>query len=635
MIGENGIDSVSWFIGYVEDNDDRNGRVRVRAFGFHPPASEGTVEKDDLPWAHVARDSKVVTPFDKGDLVVGFFVDGRDAQHPIVIGTINSARFSSPSAAAALSASAGTQTSPQANIGTAVNGELAAEQKAFLDAIALKESGGSYTALSGGGDISLDGGHPNITGPAGSTASGRYQFTYGTWVDINGGVNAPFTPENQDFAAWNLAEQRYMAYGLDSSLGYPDLSSYLAANGTTPELLTGLSPTWEAFSPSLGNQQSIIDAYNNSLSGQGGVPRTTAQFDNPYLAPSQDVINNFGNPALPPQITGEDLEYTPAVVQAATRRSVEFSSGYTSSEPSGPSSGHVTHTAVWHTRYGGSNITMSGKNTSDEYIDITHASGSRVTLDGNGNITIKAMGRVFVGSEGDIEETSEGFKLAHHAAGYALEVSGGKVQIISAGDVEISTGGNMTLNAGGKLTLNAGDAIDIAGSKIAATARVDAVDLVAAGKMALHSQAKGLSINSVEGMFVQAGKKLNVKSGEDMIVQSEGNLGMKAADNVGLQAVGGTLGLKSEGSATLASSVNVGLNASGLIMAKGSAIHLNSPGMDPADVEDADDAEASLAAVAANVPDPVPLNVVGETKPRPSPSDLSPAMIDDAGTQLA
>lgn len=631
MIGENGIDNVSWFIGYVEDNDDRNGRVRVRAFGFHPPASEGTVDKDDLPWAHVARDSKVVTPFDKGDLVVGFFMDGRDAQHPIVLGTINSARFSSPSAAAISSSNGTGAGSPQANIGTAVNGELGVEQRAFLDAIALKESGGSYTALSGGGDVSLDGGHPNIKGPSGTTASGRYQFTYGTWVDVNGGVNAPFTPENQDFAAWNLAEQRYMAYGLNSSLGYPDLSSYLAANGTTPELLTGLSRTWEAFSPSLGNQQSIIDAYNNSISGQGGVPRTAAQFENPYLAPSQDAVNNFGNPALPPQITGEDLEYTPAVVQAATQRSVTFSNGYTSNEPASPSTGHVTDTAVWHTRYGGSNITMSGKNTSDEYIDITHASGSRITLDGNGNITIKAMGRVFVGSEGDIEESSEGFKLAHHASGYALEVSGGKVQIISAGDVEISTGGNMTLNAGGKMTLNAGDAIDMAGSKIAATARVDAVDIVAASKLALHSQAKGLSINSVEGLFMQSGKKMSVKSGEDMIVQSDASMGIKASDNVGVQAVGGTLGIKSQGSATISSSVNVGLNASGLLMAKGSAIHFNSPGMDPADVADADDADDALPAVAANVPDPIGLKAVGETKPSPAPSDISADMTDDVG----
>lgn len=587
MIGENGIDSVSWFIGYVEDNNDRNGRVRVRAFGFHPPASEGTVATEDLPWAHVARDSKVITPFDTGDLVVGFFMDGRDAQHPVVLGTINSARFSSPAAAAATISTPG-GSSPKANIGAAVNAELNAQQRAFLDAIALKESGGSYTALSGGGDVSLSGGHPNIKGPSGTTAAGRYQFTYGTWVDANGGVNAPFTPANQDYAAWNLASQRYMAYGLDSSLGYPDLNSYLEANGTTSELLTGLSGTWEAFSPSLGNQQAIIDAYNNSLAGQGGVPSTVAQFENPYLAPSQDAVANFGNPALPPQITGENIEQTAAVVQAATRRSVSFSNGYTSEEPAAPTVGHVTDTAVWNTRYGGSNITMSGKNGANEYIDINHASGSRVTLDGNGNITIKAMGRVYIGSEGDIEESSEGMKIAHHMGGYAMEITGGKLQIMSAGDIEISTGGNLTLNSGGKMTFNAGDSIDIAGSRVAATARVDAINLVSAGKLALHSQSVGLSLSSGEAVFVESKAQLNLKSGEDTRLTSGGV---------------------------------IGIGASGNIMVKGAEIHLNDG--------DAPNAGSALTAVAANVPNAIPLKVIGDSKPKPTPSDISPSMADD------
>lgn len=628
MIGENGIENVSWFVGYIEDNDDRNGRVRVRALGFHPTLRDGGVEREDLPWALVVRQGKQYTPFDIGELVVGFFLDGRDAQHPVVIGTLNTGHFSSPTVTNNIGNSGSVQYS---NIGTAVNNQLGVEQRAFLDAIALKESGGSYTILSGGGDISIDVGHPNIKGSSGTTAAGRYQFTYGTWVDINGS-NIPFTPENQDAAAWSLAEQRYRTYGLNRSLGYTDLNSYLMNNGVTPELLTGLSRTWEAFDPSLGNQSAIINAYNNSVSGQAGVQNTFAQFENPYVTPSQDAVDNFGNPALPPQVTGEGIEFTPVVVQAATRRTASFTGGHSISEPAGPSNGHVTNTSVWHTRYGGSNITLSGKNTTDEYVDITHASGSRVTLDGNGNITIKAMGRVFIGSEGDIEESSDGFKLAHHAGGYALEVSEGKVQIISAGDIEITTGRNLTLNSGGKMTFNAGDAIMIAGTKIAATARVDAIDLVAAGKMALHSEANGMSFVSVEGMAIQAGKKMSLRSGEDMTVQSKANLGIKAESSVGVQAVGGTLGLKSQGSATIASGVNVGFNASGLIMVKGSAIHLNSPGMDPADVPDAVDAEDAATAIASDVPNPTQLKVTGDTKPSASPTDLSPLMVDDTGS---
>ena len=33
-----------------------------------------------------------------------------------------------------------------------------------------------------------------------SSAAGAYQYTYPTWKEVNGGVDAPFTPENQDMA---------------------------------------------------------------------------------------------------------------------------------------------------------------------------------------------------------------------------------------------------------------------------------------------------------------------------------------------------------------------------------------------------------------------------------------------------
>lgn len=600
MIGENGFENIAWFIGLVEDNSDLNGRVRVRAFGFHPPVSDGTVATTDLPWAHVVRDSKVITPFDNGDMVVGFFMDGRDAQHPVVIGTINSAKFSSPSARGLTSdattggiATGGSGVIPTGGTVTIEEAYGLARQAGFNDAeartmaaIAVAESGLNSAAFNG-----------NVN--TGDTSYGLWQINMIGDLGVERRAQFGLTADEQLYDPLTNARAAYEIY---KQQGFAAWSVY--KNGSYAQYL---------------DQVQNIDASNINAS----------QFENPYLAPSQDAVDNFGRPALPPQMTGEDIEQTPALVQAATRRTVQFSSGYSSTEPHGPSRGHVTNTSVWHTRYGGSNITMSGKNTSDEYIDISHASGSRVTLDGNGNITIKAMGMVYIGSEDIIKESSEGFKLAHHGAGYALEVTSGKVQIISAGDVEISSHANMTLNAGGRLILNAGDSIDMAGSRIAATARVDAIDLVAAGKMALHSQKTGLSINSTEGIFIQSGKKLSVKSGEDMIIQSSQNLGMKAEDNVGVQSVGGTLGLKSMGSATIASSVNVGFNASGLVMVKGSAIHLNSPGIDPADVPDSDDAEETLSALEANVPDPIPLKTVGESKASCSPSDISSDMVDD------
>lgn len=88
-----------WFVGVVEDRQDLTnaGRVRVRAFGVHPPKGEA-VPTQHLPWATVLDGSygaaQVIPKI--GDWVFGFFVDGREAQHPMVMGRIPGMNLSFP-----------------------------------------------------------------------------------------------------------------------------------------------------------------------------------------------------------------------------------------------------------------------------------------------------------------------------------------------------------------------------------------------------------------------------------------------------------------------------------------------------------------------------------------------------------
>ena len=84
-----GIRNPLFFIGVIEGNVDQRleGRVRVRAFGVHGTVDE--VPTDMLPWAIVAQggyDPNVVPRVNSW--VYGMFLDGRDAQQPMILGLI-------------------------------------------------------------------------------------------------------------------------------------------------------------------------------------------------------------------------------------------------------------------------------------------------------------------------------------------------------------------------------------------------------------------------------------------------------------------------------------------------------------------------------------------------------------------
>lgn len=87
-----GKDGFVWWKGVVEDRKDPIflGRVRVRIFGWHTDDKQ-QLPTEDLPWAMPSL------PFDngrnpvglkEGDWVWGFFMDGPEAQKPIVVGFI-------------------------------------------------------------------------------------------------------------------------------------------------------------------------------------------------------------------------------------------------------------------------------------------------------------------------------------------------------------------------------------------------------------------------------------------------------------------------------------------------------------------------------------------------------------------
>jgi GH24 family phage-related lysozyme (muramidase) len=85
-----GFNAPMFFVGVVENNEDPRleGRVQVRAFGVH--GTNRDIPTEDLPWATLiigSHDTNFVVP-PLNAWVLGLFLDGRDAQQPMILGLI-------------------------------------------------------------------------------------------------------------------------------------------------------------------------------------------------------------------------------------------------------------------------------------------------------------------------------------------------------------------------------------------------------------------------------------------------------------------------------------------------------------------------------------------------------------------
>jgi len=90
-------DSTRWFIGIVTNNNDHElklGRVQVRIYGIHDNVND--IAYKDLPWAQVLVPSTEdgtsglgLSPnLKNGAQVFGIFLDGRQSQAPLILGSI-------------------------------------------------------------------------------------------------------------------------------------------------------------------------------------------------------------------------------------------------------------------------------------------------------------------------------------------------------------------------------------------------------------------------------------------------------------------------------------------------------------------------------------------------------------------
>ena len=84
--GKNGF---IWWVGVVENRQDplKLGRCRVRCIGWHAD-DKMRLPTSDLPWAMPSLPTNNPNPYapKEGDMVFGFFIDGENAQEPVILG---------------------------------------------------------------------------------------------------------------------------------------------------------------------------------------------------------------------------------------------------------------------------------------------------------------------------------------------------------------------------------------------------------------------------------------------------------------------------------------------------------------------------------------------------------------------
>lgn len=241
---------------------------------------------------------------------------------------------------------------------------------------------------------------------------------------------------------------------------------------------------------------------------------------------NSSVVNNYGRTVLPAQMNGEGLESTPYMnAVGLARKDVQMPSGRTWSEPSVPVSG-TTRGAVWQATYGGSYIEVGGG--ASEFVNIIHRTGARITIAPDGSVTISSAGDIVLTSDENSVEVFDGAKEGVYKAGYTIGVSGGKTVITSSAGIDLISGQDINILAGGAINLNAGNGIDLSSSRIAISAKVDTLDLYAAGK---------LSIESVVGANVKSGKALNLKGKGINLSGTGGNIAL-SGDQIHLNSPG-------------------------------------------------------------------------------------------------
>jgi len=253
-----------------------------------------------------------------------------------------------------------------------------------------------------------------------------------------------------------------------------------------------------------------------SMSGSGE-PNESA-----YMRPSAEARRFYGAAPLRPAQSGENLHETQLILQDAIRldaiaiasdgKPELFREKQGWSEPSSATSANPAQTTIFSSTYGDSYIEVSGQED-NEFINVSHASGSQVQIDQNGDIKIRSTGDLYNIAEGSIKEYSGGRRDVKIDGAYTIKVEGGDCTLEVDGDLNHVVHGDYNLNVGGRMTTSVGLGFEMAASRISMRAASEHINL--SSQRAIRMQcAETISLTSDLNIMMNGGELIAMNAAE-------------------------------------------------------------------------------------------------------------------------
>jgi hypothetical protein len=614
MMNETGVGIINpmFFIGVIEDVFDPRleKRVKVRAFGIH-----GTVDQiptADLPWATLVVGSHdvnfVIPPINSW--VFGFFVDGRDAQQPMILGLIPT-QFVEPinPAVTGWGAITGNEVDLAAHkstvndVGQPTNSPLERGEYLQNTYIASVETNRVRNIpVAGGTSASFSPkGNMGVASQDESTQSSAAPSNIPTgplkddkeFQAVLSEMKAKY-PGLTDGEIYRViqGESAFNPRAVNSSTGAAGLFQFIpkvaSELGTSPSAIVNLSPAdqlrlydrylqrWNYKGGSLGIMQAAPSKAN--LSGGSVVyevgsrawelnPGWRTSGNGPITV---DSINAYysGRPAP----SNPSYNTSAANVSSGNSPSSAAPTGTFWEEPTVGYNAKYPYNRVIETA-GGHSVELDDTPGS-ERIMIYHKSGSYIQLT-NSSSTYKSMEDAYNIYEDNFMVYVGGNHMVTIEGDCHVLVKGNKVEEIM-GDYRQIIHGNHSVGIAGQGNFNASEEIQMRAARLGFEANVENINFNAAKQIKgtsveqIHFKTKNMFAETSEGMnfktgtqiFIGAGESINVKTGEELKIMATGKVSLNTEASVEIKSTGKT-NIDATGAVNIKSGTTISLESVG------------------------------------------------------------------------